>query len=191
MTLLTARTAAPRAVALLSGLAGIALGAGVLAGWALDSGVLKTVVPGVATMKVNTAAGTLLCGTALALLSRGDPPGSLRAAGSAIGVAVIALAGLTMAEDLFGWNFGLDQWLFSDTTGALEATSPGRMPPSTAFCLLLAGCGLFLAARRRQARFPIPFLYGFASAVVVIGGLGLIGHPSALMCRARRWDFAR
>ncbi len=190
MTLLSARIATPRAVALLSGLAAIALGAGVLAGWALDIGMLKTVVPGLATMKVNTAAGTLLCGTALALLSRADPPGSLRAAGSAIALAVIALAGLTLAEDLFGWNFGLDQWLFSDTTGALEATSPGRMPPSTAFCLLLAGCGLFLAARRRQARLRIPVLYGLASAVVVIGGLGLIGHLSALMSGARWWDYA-
>jgi PAS domain S-box-containing protein len=43
----------------------VALGMSVLIGWAFDIAALKSVFPGLATMKANTALGMVLCGVAL------------------------------------------------------------------------------------------------------------------------------
>jgi hypothetical protein len=42
----------------------------VFVGWSLDSAVLKSVFPGLVSMKPNTELGILLGGVALAILSR-------------------------------------------------------------------------------------------------------------------------
>jgi diguanylate cyclase (GGDEF)-like protein/PAS domain S-box-containing protein len=177
-----------RTVALILGLITIALGIGVLVGWAFDIAPLKNVVPGLATMKANTAISMVVSGIAIVLLSRENVV--LRSASVALAVAVIALAGLTLSEDLVGLDFGIDQFLFADTTEVREAFSPGRMPPATTFCLLLIGSALLLASLRGTFRLRLPFIYGAATAVIVIGGLGLIGHVSALLYGSRWWDYA-
>lgn len=46
-----------KAIALHCAWAIVALGGGVLIGWFLDISFLKTVIPGLASMKVNTALG--------------------------------------------------------------------------------------------------------------------------------------
>src|ERR1019366_5742888 len=57
-----------RRIALLAGFLGAALGGFVLLGWLFDVPGVKSVFPGLMTLKANTALGTLLCGLALALL---------------------------------------------------------------------------------------------------------------------------
>lgn len=94
--------AAPQNVALLSGLASIGLGSVVLVGWALGIDALKSVLPGLVTMKANTACGMVLCGTALALLSRNLVSSGTRFVVSTIAFAMAALSLLTLGEDLFG-----------------------------------------------------------------------------------------
>jgi hypothetical protein len=66
---------APIMVALLVRLVAVltsALGVIVLAGWAFDLPLLKSVLPGVVEMKANTAVGLVLAGCALFIL--GDRP---------------------------------------------------------------------------------------------------------------------
>src|SRR5260221_562332 len=107
----------------------VALGASVLVGWAFDIAVLKSVFPGLATMKANTALGMVLCGGALALLSRRTVAAPIRLWAAATAVMVIALGALSLSEDLFGWELGIDQWLFCDEAGPGKNSSPGRVSP--------------------------------------------------------------
>src|SRR5580704_18053485 len=54
-----------RTVSRLAGLFGVAVGIGVLAGWACGIEALKTVLPGYPPMAPNAAVGLMLVGTAL------------------------------------------------------------------------------------------------------------------------------
>jgi len=65
MTLPLHRFRASRVVALLLSLLVMAIGVTVLIGWAFDIAALKTVFPGLVTMKANTALGMVVCGVAL------------------------------------------------------------------------------------------------------------------------------
>src|SRR5256885_216689 len=67
------------------------IGALVLVGWMFDITMLKSVLPGLVTMKANTAIGMLLSGSALALLSLRKVSQPIRFWIAAMAAAVIAL----------------------------------------------------------------------------------------------------
>jgi signal transduction histidine kinase len=149
----------------LSGVAGglvLALGFVVLVGWCLDLPVLKTVLPGLASMKANAALGLAAGGAALLLSAgRGRPA---HAAGRLAALFLMLLAGATLAEYACGANFGIDTIFFADPATA-PAAYPGRPSPAGAFGLLLAGIALLLADRRRGLGFVI------GTAARLVGGL--------------------
>ena len=190
MTLAPYRIISPRKAALLLSLLVTALGAFVLTGWALDIAVLKNVLPGLVTMKANTALGMLLCGAALALLSRETVGRPIRIATAVMAVVVIALGALSLAEYLFGWNLGIDQWLFRDVAGALETSSPGRMGPPSAFCFVLAGIALAVASQPVSMRLRLPILSALGAVIFIIGGLNFVGRVSEALLSLRFWNYA-
>ncbi|MDL2337478.1 MAG: hypothetical protein QFE16_06525 [Pseudomonadota bacterium] len=116
----------------------------VLAGWALKIEALKSVLPGLATMKVNTALGFVLAGIALALRQRDG----LRLGCAA---ATIVLGGLSLAQDVTGADYGIDQLLFREAPGAAQVVAPGRMSVITALNFVLLGGALLLLGTRRAA----------------------------------------
>jgi PAS domain S-box-containing protein len=144
----------------------------VLVGWGLDNAVLKSVFPGAVTMKANTALAFVLAGMSLWLL--GTDQASLRRRRIAVAcAALVALIGsLTFAEYLFGWNLGIDQLLFQESSDAAGTSHPGRMAPTTALNFILIGAALALldAARGIRAVQLLVVLAGF------IGLLGVIGY---------------
>src|SRR5262252_713515 len=91
----------------------ICLGLVVLLGWVLDVGVLKSVIPGLATMKANTALCFVLAGAALLLLPRAVEP-KMRSAALIASLTATVIGLLNFSEDLSGWNLGIDQLLFED-----------------------------------------------------------------------------
>jgi len=54
----------------------VVLGATVLVGWLFDLGLLKSILPGHISMKVNTAIGFVCSGAALSLSLRANSPSS-------------------------------------------------------------------------------------------------------------------
>ena len=138
----------------------------VLVGWLFGSEPLKSVLPGLANMKANTALCFVLAGLALA----GRDRLALRLVCTGLACAV---AGLTLAEYVAQGSFGLDQLLFRDTLDA-HTINPGRMAESTALGLLL-GCAslLLLTARGRIALWAQQSL---AVGMALIGMVAVLGY---------------
>jgi methyl-accepting chemotaxis protein len=150
-----------QALSRVAGLLVLATGGLVLVGWLLDIAVLKSVLPGVVTMKANTAAGFVLVGTALALAAKG------RAARVCAGLVAL-LGALTLSEYVGGWDLGIDQLLFKEPAGAVGTFAPGRMAANTALNFLFLGLALLLLNRPRG-------LYTAQALALLAGCIGLVG----------------
>ena len=164
MTITVAGTWLPLVLAL--------LGLSVLIGWALDIATLKSVVPGLTTMKANTAACFVMLGIGIAAIGsvwREKRSIALAAAGL---VALIGAA--TLAEYVFHVSFRIDELIVSDRS----STSPpfsGRMSPATALGFLSAGISTWLiAVGRRESVVAAGQTLAFVPAC--IGFLSLAGY---------------
>jgi diguanylate cyclase (GGDEF)-like protein len=149
-----------------------AIGIVVLAGWVLDIDALKSVVPSLVTMKANTAC--LLVALAVGLYLRTTPPATTpqQRIGPAFGIAVIAVACVTLAQDFLGTDFGIDQFLFSEDSPSPPAASPGRMAPMTAISFILLGLSLVLLdAATRSSQWCA--LLALMLATLALTGYGL------------------
>ncbi len=123
----------------LSALVGLAV---LIGGWALGIDALKSVLPGLTSMKANTALCFVLSGGALwALRDEGATP-RVRAAATAATGLVSLLAGLTLVESLTGQDLWIDELLFRDPPATATGLPGGRMSPLTALCFILIAGGL-------------------------------------------------
>jgi len=150
-----------------------AVGGVVIFGWVLNLAPLKNVLPGLASMKINTACAFLFAGAALWLVHTCAPGPRLFRLARALAAIVAALGGLSLAEDLFGLELGIDQLILPDVAPATALLHPGRMSPATALNFLFIGLAL-LALKARQPRvaanahwlavFPL-----FVSTLAIVG----------------------
>ncbi len=155
----------------------ICVGGVVLIGWMLNIATLKSILPGLVTMKANTALAFFLAGVSLWLLRAGaaQPVVQRRQRRMAqVCAFIVALVGLlTLAEYLFGRDLGIDQLLFQEISAAVETSSPGRMAPNTALSLVLVGLALLLLdVETRRGHRPAQFLAlaaGFVSMLALTG----------------------
>jgi len=172
--LMGSRRSERRRAALRQGALGLAVLDGVLsivvlAGWALSAESVVSVVPGLATMKVNTA----LCfgGCAAALLAHGSGRRTLRLT---FGAAVVLLAAASGLQDLLGADLGIDQLFLADPFTAEGA--PGRMSVATATSFLGLGAAI-LALDRPVLAQGIALVVG---TIPTVAGFGYLYSASAL-----------
>ncbi len=123
----------------------VLVGSTSLLGWALGVETLKSVLPGLITMKVNTAGCLSLLGLAVALA----PIRAARGATRGLAVATLAIVVLTLVEYLVGRDLGIDELFVRDPISARNGLPPGRMAMATALALLGNGISLLLIDRRR------------------------------------------
>ncbi|MEB3831081.1 PAS domain S-box protein [Phormidium sp. CCY1219] len=159
----------------LFGMAAIAISIAVLLGWIFEIEWLKSLLPGVVTMKGNTALGLLLGGISLWLSGRDAPQGrrgkSFQRFNYSAIAAIVLLGVLTSIEYGFGVNLGIDELLFEDSPHAVDALAEGRMAPNTAINFIGIGLALFLARRRRDR-----WAQGLATGTFFIAFTALLGH---------------
>jgi len=128
----------------------IGVGGAVVIGWLSNVPLLKSLLPDYATMKINTACAFIVAGLSLWLLRTSEPNSTTRRLARILALLLIALAALTLAEDIFALNFGIDQFILADKSQNSINIHPGRMSPITSFGFLIVGIALLgLKARRR------------------------------------------
>jgi PAS domain S-box-containing protein len=118
----------------------VAVGVAVVIGWFIDSVTLKSLLPGLTAMKMNTACGLIAAGASLWMLHSCEPGSWLYRVGGVLAVFVTALGGMTLAEELFGLDLGIDQLIVYDDL--LDIPNPGRMALASQFSFLLTGAAL-------------------------------------------------
>jgi len=144
----------------------IGIGCLVLAGWALDIPAIKSILPGLATMKSMTASLFVLCGISLWL----QVTERTRRVAQICAFIVAFVGLLTLGEYLFHSDFShIDQLPFPDMGGGLF---PGRMAPSTSVNFLIIGITLLFLDNWSGARFKQTSVI----ATFAISLLALIGY---------------
>lgn len=155
-------------------IAAMLTGGAVMAAWALQVEIVKSVLPGLAVMKFNAALCFVLAG--VSLYCRG-PRSSSRArlwGTMAAGVA-LAVALATLYQYAFNKNLGIDELVFQDYSTVVPASPPGRMAIGTALGFVMISAALLvLDLEPRQGWAPSEWL----------GLLGALTGAAALLAYA-------
>lgn len=150
-------------VARACGLAVAALAVTVLTGWALGSELMTSGLPGLTTMKVNTAVCLGLLAVSVLVRSRW----LIRASS----LVTLGIALLVLYEIVTGTTLGIDELFVADRT-VPDGIAPGQMAPATVISLLaLAMSRLLLDVGRSQSAQTLLVLPLLTSTVTVVGYL--------------------
>jgi diguanylate cyclase (GGDEF)-like protein len=112
----------------------------VLVGWIGGIDTLKSIRPDFSTMKPNTAIAVGALGISL-LLERWSKS---RPVATAAAIFTLAIALVTLAEDAFDWDAGIDQFFFRDNA---SASAPGRPAAATSVMIMFLSVALLVAHR--------------------------------------------
>ncbi len=141
-----------------------------LSGWLFSIPMLKSIIPGAVEMKANTAVGLVLSACALFILHN-IPTTPQRRIAQIVALAVMALGLATCSEYLFGWQLGIDEFLFRDTANAYNAIR-GRMSPYTATTFVMLGLVLFTL----HTRILQPLVWLLSILIFIVGGISFLGY---------------
>ena len=153
----------------------VLIGLTVLAGWALDIAILREFLPAVTNpMVASTAACFVLLGGALFFLAPSAAGLARRLIASFAALAGMTIAGAVLGGHAFGWNHGLDRFLYRESA----APFTGEMAIPTAFTLWLLGASLLiLDVETREGHRPAQLL---ALGAAVIPALELVNRLYAV-----------
>ena len=163
----------PRVVRMLekcSGVLAVAVGIGglivLVVGWGLGVPVIRSPGSGFGVMRANAALLLVLLAAAFWLVHRPETTERRLWAALGLGVAVMLIAGLTLSQDVLGWNLGIDEWLFPD---ARSSGVPGRMSATTAVSSIFLGAALVLFGRGARASQAFCLVAGTIGLLVLMG----------------------
>ncbi len=153
----------------------------VLFGWFLDIQVLKSIAPDFVSMKINTALAFLVAAGTLWLLRGSQPKSTARLAARILAFALVAFSTLILAQDVFGFDCGIDQFIMRDVSGQLPIINPGRMSPITSIGFIVIGIVLFgLKSRRRLVAITAHWLTLVPLFVALLAMIGYLYDVNSL-----------
>jgi signal transduction histidine kinase len=128
------------------------------------------------TMKTNTAFSLWCLGLSLFILVEFPRKKYLFNIVYFLCGSVFVIAVLTFLENIFSWDFGIDQLLVIEPAGALGVVNPNRMgiPASTAFTL--ASSALLWLTSSRRATYPAQFLGWLVGLIGLFSLMGYLYH---------------
>ena len=138
----------------------------VLIGWSLDIPALKSISPDFVAMKANTAICFILLGLSLCLSqTKWQDNRAARRMARLCALVVFGVGFLTFLEFIVGWDFGIDQLLFTESTTAILTYSPGRMAFNTSILFMVISVALLLCG------YEIAFFPYLAQLLVAPAGI--------------------
>jgi diguanylate cyclase (GGDEF)-like protein/PAS domain S-box-containing protein len=164
-----------------SAIAVVAIGCLVLIGWEFHVDYLMTVLPGLVSMKANTAVGLGLSAISLWLLLPGESRSLRGHAARLLALIVVLIGSITLCEYVLGQNYGIDQLLVKDLNGSAGTSSPGRLAPMTATAFITVGLALILLDwKTRRGHYPAQLLSLWTGLIALMAFSGYIYHAVAL-----------
>ena len=158
----------------------IAIGCTVILGWIFDLQLLKSILPGLPSMKFNTATCFILGGFSLlfqhqwrAELTTIKHQKIYNYLTFSASFLIVLISILTLVQYSFNLDLGIDQLLFKHSSILTIPLAPGRMAPNTAAAFLLLGTALLLLSVKRPKYLRIQIL---SCCAFLIAFLGLIGY---------------
>ena len=146
----------------------------VICGWFFNSEVLRSVVEGLPSMKINTAICFILSGIVIFLLTQ--KPKAFGYIQIALPVIVILTGLISFLQDIFSFNTGIDEWLMQDNAARMAGySSPGRMATTTGFCFLLLGLSfLFILSGKKNIKLAAQYALHIITLISVIATIGYL-----------------
>jgi PAS domain S-box-containing protein len=155
-------------VPLIAGIVAFAIGAVGLLGWVLDLDSFKRIHPAFVTMKANTAICLMLAAVSLLLLRDPAASGARRVAAHVLGVFVVLVGGLTLAEHLFRLNVGIDQLVFKESDSQAGQSFPGRMGVAASLNFLFLGLALLLMDVKLAGKYWPASFFAVAAGTITL-----------------------
>ena len=153
----------------------------VLLGWAFHIPALLSVLPGLVTMKVNTAMGLAFAAISLWLQVPYDSRSHKRDLARLLAGLVVIIGAATLCEYTFGIDLRIDQLLFLDPDGSHGTSSPGRLAPTTATAFMTIGLALILLdLKTKRGQRPAQILSLWTGLIAVMAISGYFFHAKAL-----------
>ncbi|HEY9630477.1 MAG TPA: PAS domain S-box protein [Coleofasciculaceae cyanobacterium] len=125
-------------------------------GWLLNIQILKSILPGLPTMKVNAALNLVLGGATLWLwhwqsrVKQHHLRRRLRFLTLSFSLLIILMALLALIQYVFPINLGIDELFIRQPEPIGSDAIPGRMAPNTALAFLLTGAALLDLQRKPE-----------------------------------------
>ncbi|MEP2671485.1 MAG: PAS domain S-box protein [Cyclobacteriaceae bacterium] len=144
----------------------------VVTGWALDIVILKSIVPGFPTMKLNNAICFTLLGISFLFLHFKNNYALVSQLLAAI-VFIIAL--ITISQDIFDYSSGIDELFVRDEFARVTGLAiPGRMATTSSLCFILVSTSfVFIKSKYRSLRF---FSQQLLQVCVGISAIAILGY---------------
>ncbi len=144
-----------------------------LVGWEFGIEAFKSFSPSLAAMNPLGALAFIFAGVSLWLQGTEDPGWKARRVGQVLASAVVLVGLLKLVGIIFGWDLGIDRFLFAEK---LESTSTGfsnRIPPNAAAGFFLVGSALLLLEVKFRRCRPAPqilaLMVGMITLLAVVG----------------------
>lgn len=137
-------------------------------GWLAGMPEVTRLVAGSSLTQFNTGLLFVVAGGGLIAGLRGRP-----AIAAACAAFIVVLAGATLAQDLWGRDFGIDQLVVAGTP---LAGAPGRMAPNTAVTFLLTGFGMGVLLTSTRLPWATGIVQMLSVLVLALGGVAVAGY---------------
>lgn len=148
----------------------------VTVGWILDIGVLKSILPGMVTMKFTTAlcfGATAFILNSMAQKSDELPPG-IQMVLPAATLFILLIMSTLLISSFTGVNSGIDSLLIQEKAGTVNTVTPGRPSVATMINFILITIASILV-HIDLAKYKKIFIW-LGTAVAFIGALAVSGY---------------